>query len=467
MAASNGSGNGYSCELFFSPVPEDLKCGLCRQVARRPNISSCCGEHFCEVCINHMFEKGQDCPSCGLDEFSHFADKRVQKKVLALDVRCAMANRGCDWTGKVEYLDSHLDISSGSCPYIDVPCPNSCGLLVQKSELASHLTSNCIERRYACNYCNYTATYDIIVNKHMASCSHYPIPCPNGCRVASIERCNLQDHLNECPLQEIDCEFSYAGCNASLSREQIARHMDENTPRHLLLVSRTLQNKEAEMKQMQEIFAAEQGWMQKQLERSRAATECLEVAVGQLKVEIHLKDVELKSVKEKAAKLEEHLRRNERKIKHIEKKFGVQITVPNFTALLTSRRCWVSTPRCIFPGMHKVYIKVWPNGWQEGTGTHVSVWLNIAMGESAAESEPIADCIITMQLLNQHRDQDHITVKRCFQWNRKHDTVFSATVSNTFVAHTDLDWNIAKQTHYLRNNCLQFKITEFDVQQSS
>lgn len=467
MAASYGFGNGYRCDLFFSPLSDDLKCGLCKQVARCPNISSCCGEHFCEACIGHLIEEGKDCPSCGLDEFSYFADKRVQKKLMALDVRCTMKDRGCEWTGKLEHLDSHLEARSGDCMYVDVPCPNKCGDLVRKDELANHLSTSCTEREYGCKYCNFRATYRVIVENHVPECPRYPVPCPNGCRVMTMEQRELKDHLKLCPLEEVDCEFSHTGCNVTLVREDMDKHMAENTQRHLVLMNRalqaSLQHEEAKVKQLTERIAAEHWWMQEQLERSRAVQERFEVTVGQLMSELHQRDKELMGVKERMARLEEKLEQKERQIKQIERRFGVQITVPNFTALLTSRRCWISTPRSIYPGNHKVYIKVWPNGWQEGAGSHVSVWLNIAKGDYIVDTEPIADCIVTVQLLNQYRDQDHITVKRRFQWNRQHDAVFTATISNTFIPHTDLDWDITRQTQYLRNNSLQFKITECDV----
>ncbi len=467
MAASTGFGNGYSCELFFSPVPDELKCGLCKQVARCPNISSCCGEHFCEACIDLLITEKEDCPSCGLDEFTYFADKRVQRKTLALDVRCAMKDRGCEWTGKLENLDSHMEMSTGDCQYMDAPCPKNCGVQVQKRELATHLSSHCTKREFICKYCNFRATYEVIVNHHKPQCPRYPIPCPNGCRVVAVERCTLEDHLNSCPLQEVSCEFSYAGCNVILVREEMEKHLEEGTQRHMLLMNRALygrlQEREENMRQLEEKFIGQQHWVKEELEKGRVMQEQLEMTANQLKDELQRKDEELKRVTEKVEKLEEELGRKDVQIKQLENKFGVQIAVPNFTALLTSRRCWISTPRCVYPGRFRIYIKVWPNGWLEGAGSHVSVWLSIMKGDNDGDTEAIADCTVTIQLLNQHRDQDHVTVKRRFQWNRQCDPVFTGTISNTFLPHTELDWNITQQTQYLRNDCLQFKVTEFDV----
>jgi len=50
---------------------------------------------------------------------------------------------------------------------------------------------------------------------------------------------------------------------------------------------------------------------------------------------------------------------------------------------------------------------------------------------------------ITLELLNQHRDQDHITVTQQFQWKkpkiaREHVGYFTLTL----IAHTDLQLNV-------------------------
>jgi len=72
---------------------------------------------------------------------------------------------------------------------------------------------------------------------------------------------------------------------------------------------------------------------------------------------------------------------------------------------------------------------------------------------------------ITLQLLNQHRDQDHITVTQQFQWKKtesERDRV--GWFTDTLIAHTDLDLNAQKQTQYLKDDCLHFRITKIEAQ---
>ena len=70
------------------------------------------------------------------------------------------------------------------------------------------------------------------------SCSHDPVPCPNECSVGTVERCCLEQHLqNECLLQEADCDFSHAGCTTRLRRRDVEKHAKENIQEHLRLLS--------------------------------------------------------------------------------------------------------------------------------------------------------------------------------------------------------------------------------------
>ncbi len=85
-----------------------------------------------------------------------------------------------------------------------------------------------------------------------------------------------------------------------------------------------------------------------------------------------------------------------------------------------------------------------------------------ARGENDDHLKWPADCTITLQLLNQHRDQDHITVNRRFQW-KKPTVQYLLGLGPTFskfIAHKDLDWNTDRQTQYLKNDSLRFRITD-------
>ena len=237
MAASNKtSAEGYKCE-FVQPYTEDFVCKICKYVARECSLTTCCGETFCQSCISQVLEDKNPCPSCKEDRFATFQNPKYQRRILALEVCCTMKDRGCDWRAKLEHLEAHLDINTGECEYIDIECPNKCKQAVQKCEMTKHLTNDCPKRDFYCQYCNFKATHEVVCDTHWPECKNYPVQCPNACMVGAVERGDLDDHLKQCSLQEVDCEFSYAGCNERLERQHMERHMQESTQKHLAMMS--------------------------------------------------------------------------------------------------------------------------------------------------------------------------------------------------------------------------------------
>ena len=119
------------------------------------------------------------------------------------------------------------------------------------------------------------------------------------------------------------------------------------------------------------------------------------------------------------------------------------------------------------PHGYKFCIVVWPNGWfVDGRhGTHVLVYLNSKLGEFDATLQWPANFTITLQLLNQHRDQDHITVTKPFQWTKsENDWVYAGDFHSRFVSHAVLEYNAQKQTQYLKDDCLHFRVAKMEFQ---
>ena len=237
MAASNKtSAEGYKCE-FVQPYTEDFVCKICKYVARECSLTTCCGETFCQACISQVLEDKKPCPSCRKQEFVTYLNPKYQQRILALEVCCTMKDRGCDWRAKLEHLEAHLDINTGQCEYVDIECPNKCKQAVQKREMTKHLTNDCPKRDFYCQHCNFKATHEVVCDTHWPECKNYPVQCPNACMVGAVERGDLDDHLKQCSLQEVECEFSYAGCNERLERQHMERHMQESTQKHLAMMS--------------------------------------------------------------------------------------------------------------------------------------------------------------------------------------------------------------------------------------
>ena len=97
----------------------------------------------------------------------------------------------------------------------------------------------------------------------------------------------------------------------------------------------------------------------------------------------------------------------------------------------------------------------------------IAIWnmLYSMSGQFDATLQWPAKFTITLQLLNQHRDQDHITVTKQFQWRKtERENVYVGLFTTTLIAHTDLELNAQKQTQYLKDDCLHFRITKIEAQ---
>ena len=212
MASSNAS--GYECEFVDSV--KDFECPLCLHVTKDPHLTSCCGQHFCQVCIDQILTDQKPCPFCKSATFSVMLDKKQNRKVHELKVYCIRKEQGCMWSGELGNLGSHSDIDSGDCQYIKVKCTYSCGEQLQKCHLQEHVES-CPKRPFTCEHCGFNATYEEVLEKHQPKCDDYPSSCPFHCETGKfIKRCDLEQHLME-------QHFTHVSAQLAEKDEQIAK----------------------------------------------------------------------------------------------------------------------------------------------------------------------------------------------------------------------------------------------------
>ena len=113
-------------------------------------------------------------------------------------------------------------------------CPYECGDQIQRQSLEVHSSDKCVKRPFTCQYCSHKGTYEEVTRNHLPQCQKYPLKCPNKCCEEDIERRFLKHHLHQyCPLQEIECKFSYAGCGVKIQRRMMQEHMDKSKNEHV------------------------------------------------------------------------------------------------------------------------------------------------------------------------------------------------------------------------------------------
>ena len=452
-AQSSKPPGGYQCE-FVGAVSEDFVCGLCRHVAREPQLTSCCGETFCKACITPVLEDKKPCPSCETAEFTALLNVKYQRRILALEVRCTLKDRGCEWTGKLEGLKAHLDVNTGDCEHVDVECPNRCDQPIQKHNRAIHLANSCPKREFTCQYCNFKATYEVVSNHHWPQCSFYPVPCPNACGTR-LDCSDLDSHLAQCPLKEIKCEFSHAGCTMKLPRQDMERHMEESTQQHLALMSATIVriNREFEQK-LQEQQSHFQLYME---QKDRQIQEVVHEKEERIRAVVE--EQLLRHSQENEAKIKDLQQQIEQKVEVLQKHTVLQFEMPNFRQHMDEMDYWYSPPLYAYPGGYKFCIAVCANGLGSGIGTYLTVYLYSMKGEFDSQLQWPAQNTITLQLLNQERDRDHITVTENFEWSKPvGERDFVAYFSCQFTAHKDLGYDPQRGTCYLKNDHLLFRV---------
>ena len=116
-------------------------------------------------------------------------------------------------------------------------------------------------------------------------------------------------------------------------------------------------------------------------------------------------------------------------------------------------------------------LMVYANGNQDGAGTHVSVYVTLMRGEyDDILTWPFCGNI-TIQLVNQNRDQDH--VERYLNFTDEHGDDVSGRVTSgviakmslgyhSFISHTELE-STADTKQYLKYDCIKFRVTKIVV----
>ena len=112
MAAGSTGKGGYDYEFVASPN-KSLECPVCLLTLREPHMISCCGNEFCQLCIDRVQRDGKPCPLCNEPKFTTMLNKKLVREVNALVVRCPQKELGCDWEGELRKVESHLNQGAG------------------------------------------------------------------------------------------------------------------------------------------------------------------------------------------------------------------------------------------------------------------------------------------------------------------------------------------------------------------
>jgi len=419
--------------IFAKPPSEKYFCQVTGELLLNPHLTACCGNHISQQAVSRLQQDKQSCPCpfCRKD-LATLLDKSFQRKVLALKVRCQHFKEGCTWIGDLNNLRRHLSTNNinGECQYVEVTCPHSCGEYVHRHCLEQH-KSQCLKRPYKCQYCSYEATYEEVINTHLPICETKTTLCPQKCGEEEIEHKNLQEHLRNCPKQVVPCEYHDAGCLVKLENQLMRTHMQDNVQDHLFKVAQ---------------------WNKVLIEQNKALIK---------------ENKELKESNEKLTSIQEF---------HSPSNVPIPQGPPELimTGFGEHKRLadkWFSPSFYTSMGGYRMCLRVRACGRGNSLGMYVGVSVRLMRGEYDDSLHWTFRGEITLQLINQRRAGGHIEKTVLFEDSLSDE--YSGRVVGLeraergrgldLIALTDLPYNCAEDTEYLRNDSIIIRVTKVVV----
>ena len=484
MAASKFS-QGYNCE-FVDCVPDYLYCKKCTLVARKINITTCCGESYCHVCITDTRKEGKPCPSCGEKDYNSFGQIKSQKQINILQVYCSMKERGCDWNGTLEQLDTHLDPDQDNCQYVDTKCPLNCHMTIPKNKVEQHVAQHCAKRPYVCQHCNFKATYEEVVDKHLPECKYVPLQCPNLCGV-TFERDFMEDHMKMCRLEEVGCKFSGVGCDGRFIREDQEEHTRQNSQKHLTLTAslavETKEQLQQKIEEQEKKLLSQDNEHDKEKQKLKQKIEELEGKLDEQekklkkkfeeqeeKIEKQKKELdeqkhkfldqtryieEIERLKDQQSSMEAQLS----ELSNLQTSMNRTFTMMGFDKAKASSSTWRSPAMYTHLHGYKFFLGIRANGWSSGLGKGIHVNVCSTPGDFDSQLKWPAKVRFKLELINQHGRDNIVICKDGITWCKSakpvHITSFVSKRHSGYshlIDHSQLD-------DYLKNDSLYFRVS--------
>jgi len=226
---------------------DNLVCGICTLVLKRPSSGCPQGHTFCEACLVRTLEGSGNasrevaprpsCPTCRhpTDTTKLVRNRPIENMVLALKVACVHSEakgKPCAWSGLLGSLDTHL---GSDCPNQPVPCPNpGCLVHMPRRDMGAHASDACTRRPVPCRHCGLACPKDE-VGAHEASCELAPVTCRHGCGATGLLQKQAAAHEQTCPLAPTPCPC--LGCGAIVKRKDMSEHLASYAVEHARAVA--------------------------------------------------------------------------------------------------------------------------------------------------------------------------------------------------------------------------------------
>ena len=315
---------GYDYDFVTAP-PKSLECPVCLMTFRDPHVISCCGNEFCQLCIERVQRDGKPCPLCNELNFTTFLHKKLVREVNGLVVRCPQKELGCGWEGELGQVEQHLNpgaglSSSSGCGYVMVECSFQCGAHLQRRMVGEHEMESCPKRPIEMQVASLMRKFDVIAAEN---------------KMLKQELCEMKKEMSEVKQ------------TSQKQQEELIEVKEANE-----------QVKESNRKQQEELSEVRQ-----ELSEVKKKNEQLEKRQDAVKADID----------EKCVSLQNHTT-----------PLPVPpfyFTVPNFEHYLKSNLVYKSEAFYSHPGGYRMCVSIFPNSSGSYSGTHLNLCVHIQHGE--------------------------------------------------------------------------------------
>ena len=403
---------------FVEGPSQDFFCPVTLELLLEPQLTSCCGHHLSREAATRLQREGKVCPMCNEQEWNSMLDKFYRRKVHELRVRCPHKVDECDWVGEVNELKRHVE--------------------------------SCAKRPWECKYCGLKCTYGEGEGKHWATCRKFPEPCPNGCEVGSVERCNVEQHRSVCSLEPVACEMKEFGCSAVVPRKELATHMRESVLQHLTAM--TMLNLRLS-RQLQQDSAAKDRKIEQLQQELKEMTKEMAEQQKQLQNEVR---------KVSAKQMELHQEQKTDLTRKIDEVWHIVQHIEVYTA--ATAVCRVFTFDQYKDKKHKHTEPFYSQsiGYKFKFNidfglAHISAYLYLRPGDYDDQLRWPLQVRVHLELLNQAKDCHHIEVTKSLEWKEKVSSNSYKVIAYPWKSYADLEKK-SDGVQYVMDDCLKFKL---------
>jgi len=417
---------GYDYEFVKPPQSAfQTKCPICHLILREPYLVSCCGTSFCHTCIQRLQADKIPCPTCREDNFEEFPNKGLNRSLKQLQVYCTHRKDGCQWRGELGELDRHLNVRK-ECPLTAYRCD----ITLTNFEEMKRSNGEWYSPPFYTHPQGYKMCLAVCANGHGdGEGTHTSV-------YAYLMRGEFDDYL----------KWPFRGCvviqlcNQLQDKFHHGHTIDFNETTDANIISRVTSGEKAE-----------RGWGPPTLIphsdlNFNPINNCQYLKNNCL----HFQIVAVESLSEPGV-------------------LPTERTMTNFEQYkIDCDHCWYSKPFYTHPQGYKMCLRVDANGDCRGKGTHVSVYAFLMQGEFDDYLQWPFRGHVTVAMLNQLDKSNHTAYTIRFTETREIKVTGGERAPlglgyATFIAHTELDYNSAKNCQYLKNNCLRFRIVKVEL----